>query len=199
MTIKWNERYGKGEFYYGTEPNSFLVEQSTLFTKGSRVLCLGEGEGRNAVYLAKLGCAVTALDSSQVGLDKLHSLAAKNNVSVKTICCDLNDYVFESDRWDAIVSIWCHLPSQLRSKVHQGVVHGLKPKGVFILEAYTPEQLKYKTGGPQDPDMLPTSKILENELSGLDAVLNVETARPVSEGIGHQGMSAVEQYVGVKR
>lgn len=198
MKIQWNERYGQDEYYYGTDPNSFLVEHSAQFNNGAKVLCLAEGEGRNAVYLAKLGCDVTAVDSSQVGLNKLLSLAAKNGVAVKTICSDLNDFVFEEGRWDAVVSIWCHLPSVLRSKIHQEVVRCLKPNGFIILEAYTPDQLKFKTGGPQNPDLMPTLMKLESELTGLKVSFKKEITRTISEGVGHQGLSAVVQYLARK-
>ena len=198
MKNQWNERYGQDEYYYGTEPNSFLVEQSTRFNKGAKILCLAEGEGRNAVYLAKSGYDVTAVDSSQVGLDKLLKLAKKNGAAVKAICCDLNDFNFEDRRWDAVISIWCHLPSELRSKIHGKIVTSLKPDGLFLLEAYTPDQLKFKTGGPQNPDLMPTLAQLESELSKLKVIFKKEINRRVSEGIGHQGLSAVVQYIATK-
>jgi 2-polyprenyl-3-methyl-5-hydroxy-6-metoxy-1,4-benzoquinol methylase len=198
MKSKWNERYGQSTYFYGTEPNSFLAENSSKFKKSAKVLCLAEGEGRNAVYLAKQGCVVTGVDSSQVGLDKLQQLAKQNGVEVNTVCCDLNDYVFESGHWDAVVSIWCHLPSELRSRVHKQVVESLKPQGLFLLEAYTPDQIKFKTGGPQDPDLMPTLKQLEVELNGLKPILKQEITRTISEGTGHQGLSAVVQYIGMK-
>ncbi len=67
----WNERYDTEEYVYGREPNSFLVEKSSFLPKG-RVLCLAEGEGRNAVFLAGLGLEleVVAAGSSAVGLKK---------------------------------------------------------------------------------------------------------------------------------
>jgi 2-polyprenyl-3-methyl-5-hydroxy-6-metoxy-1,4-benzoquinol methylase len=198
MKSKWDERYGESEYFYGTEPNSFLAAHAANFQPGAKVLCLAEGEGRNAVYLAKLGCKVTAIDSSKVGLQKLHSLAALRGVKVETICCDIADYSFENQQWDAMISIWCHLPSELRARVHQAVVKSLKPNGFFLLESYTPEQLKFKTGGPQDSDLMPTLGQLEIELNGLNATLKQELQRDVSEGFGHRGRSAVVQYIGFR-
>ncbi|OYZ18073.1 MAG: SAM-dependent methyltransferase [Bdellovibrio sp. 28-41-41] len=198
MKNQWNDRYGQSEYYYGTAPNTFLVDQVNQFEQNAKVLCLAEGEGRNAVFLAKKGFQVTAVDSSQVGLDKLAELAVKNNVVIDTICCDLNEFVFEDSYWSGIVSIWCHLPSELRTKVHKGVVFGLKPGGIFVLEAYRPEQLKFRTGGPQNADLMPTLSQVVSELPGLKPVLAHEIERNVSEGIGHQGLSAVVQFVGTK-
>jgi hypothetical protein len=195
---QWDQRYNRSDYYYGVEPNSFLTDQRDLFFKDAKVLCLAEGEGRNAVFLAKLGCDVTAVDSSQVGLDKLEKLATQSGVSVNTICCDLNEFVFEENRWNFIVSIWCHLPSALRMKIHRRSVRSLDKEGFFILEAYTPNQLKFKTGGPQDPDMMPTPGALKSELDGLTLKVLQEIERNISEGIGHQGMSAVVQVIAKK-
>lgn len=198
MNNQWDERYGKNEYFYGTEPNTFLVETASLMPSGSEVLCLAEGEGRNAVYLAKLGYKVTAVDFSEVGLKKLQSLADKAGVAVKTVCSDLNDFKFEKEKWGGVVSIWCHLPLAMRAIIHKKVIESLQPGGVFILEAYTPEQLKYKTGGPQNPDMMPTLEQLEKELPTLEALHKKELIRHVSEGLGHEGQSAVVQFVGKK-
>lgn len=65
----WDERYSAEEYAYGTTPNEFLVEKVGCIPKG-KVLSLAEGEGRNAVFLAKQGYAVTAVDASLVGLNK---------------------------------------------------------------------------------------------------------------------------------
>jgi hypothetical protein len=138
------------------------------------------------------------VDSSQVGLDKLKKLAEKNKVQINTICSDLKDFNFEEGAWDFIVSIWCHLPSSLRSYIHKESNRGLKKGGYFILEAYTPRQLQFKTGGPQEPDLMPTLKLLNEELRGLQFIVEQELDRDISEGVGHKGMSAVVQVVARK-
>lgn len=195
----WDERYGQKDYFYGTDPNDFLRERaSSLWKAGDRILCLAEGEGRNAVFLAGLGFSATAVDGSAAGLSKLKRLAAERGVNVSAIQSDLADFQIEEKAWDGIVSIWCHLPRELRQKVHHGCVRGLKQGGWFLLEAYTPEQLKYKTGGPQNPDMMPTLADLHSELAGLRFSHEVEMVREVHEGTGHEGLSAVVQLVGSK-
>lgn len=194
----WNERYLDDTFFYGSEPNDFLKDASKLIPSGAKVLCLAEGEGRNAVYLATLGLNVTAIDQSEVGLAKLHDLAKRKNVEVRTIVADLEEYQIEENKWDAIVSIWCHLPSPLREKVHTACVKGLKKSGLFILEAYTPKQLDFKTGGPNNTDLLMTRNQLIKELDGLEFTTIQEIERDIHEGIGHNGMSAVVQVIAKK-
>jgi SAM-dependent methyltransferase len=193
----WDERYNSESFFYGTEPNDFLVEQSKYISPQSSVLCLAEGEGRNAVYLASLPVQpeVTALDSSSVGLEKAKKLAESKGVRLKTQCADLNETDLGEQLWDAVVSIWCHLPSSLRGKLHLKVIRALKPGGVLILEAYTPAQLSFGTGGPKDTDMLMTLDALKVELAGLDLVVAQEKERDIQEGQGHSGPSAVVQIV----
>lgn len=192
---QWDERYAAGEFYYGTEPNDFLRDQAGRIRSGGRVLCIAEGEGRNAVYLAGLGYAVTAMDQSPVGLAKARSLADRRGVSIDVVVGDLSAWEFAPGTWDAIVSIWCHLPPPLRGQVYRGVVTGLAPGGVLILEAYTPRQLEFGTGGPPTAELMPTLAELRQHLSGLEFEIAEEREREVREGRGHHGHSAVVQIV----
>lgn len=192
---QWDERFSADGFFYGSDPNDFLRSQAGRIRPRGDVLCLGEGEGRNAVFLAAQGLRVTAVDGSQAGLTKLMKLAAEKHTSVETHCADLADFDMGIDKWDAIVSIWCHLPVVLRADVHARAVKALKPGGVFILEAYTPRQLQFKTGGPPVTELLMTLEALRSELPGLDFLHGVEIDRDIHEGRGHEGKSAVVQVV----
>lgn len=185
-------------YFYGTDPNDFLRENVRIIKNGGDILCLAEGEGRNAVFLAKQGFNVTAVDMSDVGLKKLNELAASQGVNVKTLCANLETFKINTEAWDGIVSIWCHLPGPLREKLYQDCVQGLRPGGVMLIEAYTPDQIPLKTGGPQDPDLLPRFDDLKRELRGLRIQIGRELKREIHEGTGHSGMSAVVQFIGAK-
>ncbi len=87
----WDERYSTDDYAYGTKANEFLVANYGQIPMG-RVLSLAEGEGRNAVFLAKQGYTVTAVDGSIVGLDKAKKLAEENGVSIECVHADLADY-----------------------------------------------------------------------------------------------------------
>ncbi len=191
----WDERYAADRYYYGTEPNEFLREQAAEIPRGGDVLCLGEGEGRNAVFLAQQGFRVLALDQSAAGLDKARRLAAARAVAIDTLEADLGEYRIGRARWDGVVSIWCHLPRALRAVVHRQVSAGLRPGGVFLLEAYTPAQIGYGTGGPKTVDLLPSLADLRRELDGLQLLHAIECERPVLEGEGHTGLGAVVQII----
>ncbi|MEY3743763.1 MAG: hypothetical protein RLZZ541_818, partial [Pseudomonadota bacterium] len=162
----WDERYSAEVYAYGKTPNKFLEDNYKVIPKG-KVLSLAEGEGRNAVFLAKQGYAVTAVDASQVGLEKAKKLAEEKGVSIEFIYTDLADFDIGENCWDGIISIFCPLPSVLRIKLHKKVVAGLKANGVFLVEAYTPDQLKHGTGGGNSVDLMMTKESLSLELAGL--------------------------------
>ena len=194
MTM-WNTRYTSKEFVYGKAPNEFLAQMRHHVPKG-KVLCLAEGEGRNAVYLAGLGFEVTAVDASSVGLAKAEKLATENGVTIKTVVADLTDYPIEPEFWDGVVSIFCHVPMAVRKTVHERVCCGLKRGGVLLLEAYRPEQLALGTGGPPEASMMMTLDLLRDELPGLEFIHARELERNVVEGSLHTGRGAVVQVIG---
>lgn len=191
----WNHRYsGIAGHVYGEKPNAFVAEVASHIPPGP-VLCLAEGEGRNAVFLASLGHAVTAVDQSEVGLAKARRLAAARGVAITTEVVDLATYRITPGAWSGIVATFAHLPPALRRAVHAAVVQGLAPGGVFILEAYTPAQLTFGTGGPKAVELLMTLAALHEELAGLEFLVGREVEREVQEGCGHSGRGAVVQVL----
>ena len=194
----WDERYSDAEYAYGKIANDFLQQMVTRIPPG-RVLCLAEGEGRNAVFLAQQGYDVVAVDASGVGLKKAQALANECGVKIQTIHADLKDFNIEPDAWQGIVSIFCHVPPAIRSQLHKQVVNGLVKGGVLILEAYTPAQLELGTGGPQVVDLTMSLDVLKTELAGLDIDYGIEMQRDVVEGKYHTGKGAVVQVVGIKQ
>jgi len=162
------------------------------------VLCLAEGQGRNAVFLARQGHPVTAVDQSAIGLACARELAVQQGVHIDTCTADLGDFVIAPESWAGIIAIFAHLPATLRANVHRAVVAGLRPGGVLILEAYTPDQLNHRTGGPRDPDLLMALGVLREELAGLELIHALETTRDIHEGRYHTGIGAVVQVVGRK-
>ncbi|WP_350558321.1 class I SAM-dependent methyltransferase [Psychrobacter sp. CAL346-MNA-CIBAN-0220] len=198
----WDQRYNEAGFAYGTEANDFLKETFHKIPAGGRVLCLAEGEGRNAVFLAQNGYQVTAMDLSKVGLNKALKLASDKGVTISTQVADLADYALGEQQWDGIVSIWAHMPEAIQQRVHAQVAPALKQGGVFILEAYTYQQTTMTgVGGPPatQKDRFVSLEDLQSELVELEEVIGIEKQRTVSEGTRHQGLSAVVQFVGYKK
>lgn len=139
----WNERYSQPEYIYGTDPNTFLQSSISHFPKTGRVLCLAEGEGRNALFLSQQGYEVCAVDLSVSGKEKAEKLALEHGVSIEYVVANVNDYDFGEDRWDVIVSISAHTDPVTRKRVYHKTLKALKENGIFILESYHPKQLQY--------------------------------------------------------
>lgn len=190
----WNERYAGDDYFYGTEPNTFLAEHAKLLA--GPVLSLAEGEGRNAVYLASLGLDVLGVDSSDVGLAKAQKLAAAKGVTIRTAVTDLADYSPAENTFGSVISIFAHLPSPLRQRLYPLVERSLKPGGILLLEAYTLAQLPRSTGGPKDPDLLMSAAGLRQEFPNCEVLLAREFDREVREG-GHRfgGVGSVVQFI----
>ena len=193
----WDQRYSSKDYAYGTKANDFLVSMYDKLPTG-KILCLAEGEGRNAVWLAEQGNEVTAVDASEIGLKKADKLAKERRVKVTTVHADLADYNIGIQQWDAIISIFCHLPPDLRQDVHHRCIEGLRTGGMLLLEAYTPLQLHYKTGGPPAAEMMMNVQSLSNELISLDFLHLQEQVREIHEGEYHNGTGAVVQALARK-
>jgi SAM-dependent methyltransferase len=194
---EWDERYAAPEYAYGTEPNDYLRAVACQIPRG-RVLCLAEGQGRNAVFLAGQGHDVVAVDQSPVGLGRARELADAAGVSVTCVTADLAEYTIEREAFDGIVAISMHLPPALRHRVYRGAVEGLRPGGVVILEAYTPRQIGRGTGGPPVEELLVPPQAVAEGFAGLDFLLFQEVEREIAEGRYHRGLSATVQLLARK-
>jgi SAM-dependent methyltransferase len=194
----WDDRYRADEYAYGREPNEFLRAEAHRIAPG-RVLCLAEGEGRNAVFLAKLGHDVTAIDFSVEGIRKAERLAREHDVKLTTVQADLATYEPEVEAFTGIVAIFAHLPPPVRKQVHAWVPRALRPGGLYLLEAYTPQQLAFNTGGPRNAALLMTLAGLKEELPSLAIEIGREVEREINEGAFHGGPSATVQLVAVRR
>lgn len=189
----WNERYANNELVYGKAPNEFVALNSSIIPNTGTALDIAAGEGRNALYLSSLGLDVLAIDQSTVGLEKAERLAKERGLALRTQAVDLNDFHAEPESFDVITSTFAHVPAPIRARVHAGVRSWLKPGGVFLLEAYAPEQLHRDTGGPKDPALLAPLETILSELESLTIEHSVSTVRNVTEGDFHTGEAAVVQ------
>lgn len=194
----WNEKFSKEGFMYGIEPNVHIKSHLHLIPENSKILCLAEGEGRNAVYLASIGYEVEALDASSVGLEKLQQRAKEKNLSIKNYLMDLNDWHAE-DEYDAIVASFMHLPEPLRTKTFKQAVRALKRDGHIIMEFFSKDQMRegFPSGGPKDLELLydveSLRPIFRDEKVELLQLAQVEDV--LDEGWGHQGPASLIRLV----
>ncbi|MEM1347792.1 MAG: class I SAM-dependent methyltransferase [Myxococcota bacterium] len=198
MKDLWDRRYSETFEAYGTEPNDFVRAFAARIPEGP-VLCLAGGEGRDAVFVAKLGHDVTTVDLSEVATANALKLAEAQGVQLTAIAADLGEWELGEEQWAGIVSVWAHVPPPVRKRVHASCVRALLPSGVLILEAYTPRQLERPgRGGPPVAEAMMTPEGLRQELAGLTFERCEEVDRDVDEGRYHHGPSTTVQVLATK-
>jgi len=192
----WDEKFSREGYFYGFEPNVFIESKTDLLVPGGKVLCLGEGEGRNAVYLASKGFEVTALDASAIGMTKALMMAEKRGVSFQTELLDLEHWK-PTQSYDAVVTSYLHLEEPLRTQAFQKAIKTLKTDGYFIGEFFSVNQIPRESGGPKKPSLLYTLDSLESIFTLDDAkiIYLEECDVPLDEGNGHQGDALVIRVI----
>jgi SAM-dependent methyltransferase len=187
----WNSRYAESGYAYGTEPNAFLVAQKKYFKPGGKALAVADGEGRNGVWLAQQGLDVLSVDASEAGLEKARELAADRGVRLRIERADLTTWTWPEAQYDLVAAIFIHFSPEVRARMHRAMFQALKPGGVLILEAFTPEQLQYRSGGPPVVEMLYTADMLRIDFAGGE-ILGIEgLVTELAEGKYHRGPAAV--------
>ena len=190
-TALWDQRYAGTHFHYGTEPNAWLRSTAWRLPRRGTALAVADGEGRNGVWLARQGLDTTSLDQSGAGLAKARHLAAEHGVALRTVQADLAEWVWPEATFDVIASIYVHLPDALRQRSHSGIARALRPGGLLIVEAFTPEQLACASGGPKDPALLYTEPMLRADFDALELLEVLVGEVMLDEGTGHRGLGRV--------
>ncbi len=139
------------EHAYGT-PNP-IVRAVLDFTSHGTVLDIGAGDGRHAIFLAKHGFQVTALDTSAVALDKLEHLAAQQQVAVTTIQTDIARWSFENS-YDVLIatSIFQHLHHNDALTLLETMKQCTNPQGIHAIALFTQEGDRYLLDRQEDPE-----------------------------------------------
>lgn len=202
-TDRWNERYSKEEFAYGEQPNDYLKEQLDKLDVGS-ILFPAEGEGRNAVYAAKLGWKVSAFDISVEGKKKALRLAEGHHVKIDYQVGELQELNYKTGEFDAIGLIYAHFPAEIKSLYHKTLDKYLRKGGVIIFEAFSKKHIGYnsknaKVGGPKEIDMLFSIDEIKADFINYDFEELTETEIGLSEGLFHNGKGSVIRFIARKK
>jgi cyclopropane fatty-acyl-phospholipid synthase-like methyltransferase len=196
----WSGRYAEaGEDYlFGTAPNKFLASQKHRLQPGWTALSVADGEGRNSVFLAEEGLAVTAVEISPVGLHKAQRLATSRHVEVDFVLGDVLQWQAPAP-FDLVVAIFVQFvgPEQ-RPLLFERVKAAVKPGGLLLMQGYTPKQVEYRTGGPSAVENLYTAELLRTEFAGWEILELREHEDMLAEGAGHRGRSALIDLVARK-
>lgn len=191
----WDQRYAAEGYLFGTAPSGFLTREARYLQNGS-ALAVADGEGRNSVFLAQQGLAVTAFDASVVAMQKASALAQENGVPVDFHVAKIEDWDWGGAQNDNVVAVFIQFaPPPLRDLIFAGLKRALVPGGVLMLHGYRPEQLAYGTGGPRQAENMYTEPLLRDAFSDMEILRLASYDIEVSEGRGHVGMSALIDLV----
>lgn len=160
----WDERYAAKELIWSAEPNQFVARECAALAPG-RAVDLAAGEGRNAIWLARRGWQVTAVDFSAVALDKGRQLAG--DTALEWVCADATAWT-AAEPYDLAVIAYLQLPAEERRAAHRNAFAALGRGGTFLLVAHDSTNLADGTGGPQDPRVLMSADDVLADLEGFD-------------------------------
>lgn len=202
-TERWNDRYSNAAFAYGEEPNNFFKEQIEKLNPGT-ILFPAEGEGRNAVYAAKLGWEAAAFDISEEGKNKALKLAEANNVTIDYKVGELETLNYQPEQFDAIALIYAHFPAEIKSALHRMLESYLRKGGNIIFEAFSKKHLEYlavndKVGGPKDIESLFSIEEIKADFSNYEIIQLEEKEIELNEGLFHNGKGSVIRFIGKKK
>lgn len=100
---KYNKIYSDNAITFGGGKPDIIVQDILKYRNSGSVFELGTGEGRNSLYLAHQGFAVTAQDISEVGIEKLTKQATDHKLNIKTEVSDIRAINFDQN-FDVFVS-----------------------------------------------------------------------------------------------
>lgn len=195
----WDERFSVEGYVYGTEPNKFFKEQLMKINPVGRLLLPAEGEGRNAVFAAKLGWKVDAFDQSKVARQKAMKLSKVNDVKIDYFITQLEDFIPQKNYYDCAAIIFVHVPTESRSIFYKKIIESLKPKGKIIIELFSKNQLGKNSGGPQDTNMLASVEEIRTDFREIKTELLAEENIYLEEGAKHSGNASVIRFIGEKK
>lgn len=202
---RWSARYREAgdDYLFGIEPSRFLSRRVDLFAQGHSALAVADGEGRNSVWLAEQGLAVTAVEISPVAVAKARKLATVRGVPVAFAVADIlsPDWPPPAMRgqFDWVVGIFIQFVGvEERLRQFAAMKEATRPGGRILLHGYTPRQLHYKTGGPSELGNLYTAEILQTAFSDWIMEELLEYEDEIEEGSGHRGRSALIGMVAQK-
>jgi 2-polyprenyl-3-methyl-5-hydroxy-6-metoxy-1,4-benzoquinol methylase len=193
----WDEVYRPSDYVYGTEPSAFLRQQAFRLKPGMTALLVGDGEGRNGVWLARQGLNVVSADLSRNAQTKAVRLARQHGVRMTLECCNILERRWQRGQFDFVAAIYLHLPHLERGMLHNHMADSLKEGGWLLLEAFHLRQAK-RSGQAEDAGLLYSEEILRQDFKGLEIQELAVDVVTLNEGTRHQGAADVLRLVARK-
>lgn len=181
---RWDERYAGKDLVWSAGPNERFAEEVGGLELG-RALDVACGEGRNALWLAEQGWDVTAIDFSQVAIDKARRIATRRKLTIDWLCEDISAYAVTESEYDLVSLLYMHTDPRERRKWLANVLSAVKPGGTFLYIGHDPSNIASGVGGPQDPRYLPDADELARDMDGFEIEFAGVIERSVSSDPGH--------------
>lgn len=163
----WNKRYSASDFVWTVNPNQFVVAETVGLRPGHAVDLAG-GEGRNAIWLAERGWQVTAVDFSEVAVEKGRQLAESRAVRVDWVVADLAKYALRSGFYDLVLVCYLQIPEPERRLILGRARQAVAPGGTFLWIAHDLSNLEHGVGGPKSPAVLCSPQDVVADLPGFE-------------------------------
>jgi SAM-dependent methyltransferase len=131
--------YAEKHTVWSGEPNAQLLAEGTSLAPGT-ALDVGCGEGADAVWLAQKGWDVTAVDISEIALDRARSHAASAGVDVSFEHADLVAAPPAAGSYDLVSAQYFHLPDPPRTEAYRGLGAAVRPGGHLLVVGHYPSE-----------------------------------------------------------
>lgn len=194
----WNERYRKSVSAMPSAHSVVLEEYVKGLTPGT-ALELAAGDGRNALYLAKQGWSVTAVDFSDVALERGQGFADRLGLSVDWQLADLVSYLPEPQAYDFVCLFYLHLPKGEFREILRRAANAVRPGGSLLVVGHDLVNLTDGCGGPRDPDVLYSWEEIVTVLAGLQIEYAGTERRQADHGVATDGIVQIDCVVKARR
>lgn len=175
----WDERYREAELLWSAAPNLFVADRLADVPAG-RALDLAAGEGRNAIWLAKEGWTVTAVDFSAVAVERGRNLAERREIRLVWVEDDVTRWDPDGELFDLVLIAYLHLGPEVVESLVQQSWSWLAPGGRLFLVGHAKQNLEEGYGGPPDLERLWDPDELVALVPGEPSVVEAEVVeRPV--------------------
>jgi SAM-dependent methyltransferase len=184
----WNERYRASDLVWGTEPNRFVRRLCERLRVGD-ALDIACGEGRNALWLARLGWRVHGVDFSEAAIERARSLTAAEPEAVRLhVSWQVADVTVEPprpDRYDLVIVSYVHIEPTDIDPMLRNAARSVRPSGRLVVVGHDRRNLHEGVGGPQDADRLyvPDDLARLAKDSGLEVEIAETVERQADEGV----------------
>jgi SAM-dependent methyltransferase len=186
----WDERYQAAEQLFSGRANSQLAAQTAELRPGL-ALDAGSGEGADAIWLARHGWTVTAVDVSAVALRRAAGIAAAAGDEIAERISwqreDLRSWAPEPERFDLVTAHFIYLPQAELDDLHRRLAGAVRPGGTLLLVGHHPDDLHANVGRQGSADLLWSAPELAASLDPArwEIVVAAAVARPATDLDGH--------------